>query len=193
MNGFMELIYDGLFHPAQAMRKVAEEKLLLQGTLIFLLSVLISSGAVYSGVKAAGYAKHWGLILGASIVGGLALWLIGAAVLHMVAELCGGRGSAAALLSALGLAHLPRVFLAPASLLAMLLPTGPSALVMALTGLAIGLWVLGLEVAAIRAVYRFSTARAILVLFLPLIVTILTLIGLVVAIVSMATPLLHPW
>jgi hypothetical protein len=53
-----------------------------------------------------------------------AMWFVGAAVLQLIAEFFGGRGSGLGLFAAIGFAHLPLIFMVPLAVAAMLLPSG---------------------------------------------------------------------
>lgn len=167
MNNFLDNLYDALFHPNQAMAGIAENKLTGQSLTVIVLSVLIPLWALYLGLRTAGMYHIFGLAALVQILGSLAMWVVGAAVWHLIAEFFGGRGSAVGLLAALGFAQLPRIFIVPFWVLAALLPAGTGAVTMAVSALAIGIWTLYLDIAALRGAHGLSGAKAVLVFLTP--------------------------
>jgi hypothetical protein len=170
MGNFMENLYDVLFRPAAAMRQIAAARLTGQAAAAFLLGVLIPAGAAYFAFRTGVMAKLLTIILVGQTVGSLLIWFCGSAVLSLIAEFFGGRGTAVGLFAAMGFTHVPRIFAVPFLVLAMLLPDGGSALVTAITSLAIVCWTLTLDVLAISGAHELSSAKAVLVLMTPLLV-----------------------
>ncbi|MDD4600283.1 hypothetical protein SDC9_22939 [bioreactor metagenome] len=167
MGVLFETLYDVLFQPRAAMRQIAAEKKVGQALIVVLLSSIIPIWAVYFGLKTAGMHHAFGIIGILQIVGSLAVWVMGAALWHIIAELLNGKGTAVGLLSALGFAHLPRVFIVPLWVIAALLPAGAQALFMGITGVAIAGWVLYLDLAALQETYEISAVKAVLVIMAP--------------------------
>lgn len=164
----MEILYDVLFQPVAAMRQIAARRLVGQALAAFLISVLIPAGAAYFALKAAGAEAFAGVIILIHTLGRLVTWIVGAAVLQLIAELAGGQGSAAGLFAALGFAHLPWIFIVPVSVVAMLLPAGPAAMVFGGGAVVIFFWSIALWTAALRGANALGTAKALLVLLAPL-------------------------
>lgn len=168
MGPFLETLYDVLFSPGAAMRRIAERRPLGQALAAFFISVLIPAGAVYFALQAMGYAKAAGFVVAAHTAARLVVWFVGSAVLSLIAELYGGRGTAVGLFTAMGFAHLPGIFLVPLSVAAMLLPAGLAGIVFAVGALALLLWALALVAAAIAGAHGLGMAKAVLVLVTPL-------------------------
>ena len=167
MGNFFEALYDVLFQPNIAMRNAAEGRKMGQALAVVLLSSLLPIWAVYFGLKTAGMQQAVSIIVVMHIIGSLAMWIVGSAVWHLIAELLGGKGTAAGLFTALGFAHLPRIFIVPLWVLAALMPAGIRPLIMTVTGFAIAFWVLYLDVAALRGSHELSGTRAVLVMLAP--------------------------
>lgn len=165
---FLETLYDVLFQPTAAMRQIAEQKALGQALAAFLLSVLIPAAAGYLVLQTTGMAKMLNVLLLVHTLGSLAAWFAGAAVLHLIAECFGGRGTALGLLAAMGFAHVPRLLAVPLGVLAMASPGGAAGVLVAVTALLVAGWTLFLNVAAIRGAHGLSGAKAVLVLVTPL-------------------------
>jgi hypothetical protein len=133
--------------------------------------------------RTVGSMVHTGGGLGALLFwlassGFLALILLfaGTALIHLVADFLGGRGSGSALFLALALSFLPMVFL-PATAIAGEVPYLVGRLV-------ILVWQVSLMVVAIREVYRFETLRALATFLTPLLGLLLA--GVLVILVSLA-------
>lgn len=167
MGALFENLYDVLFHPRNAMRQIATDKRAGQALVVVLLSSIIPIWAVYFGLKTAGMHHAFGGLLAVQIFGSLAVWFFGAALWHIIAELFGGKGTAVGLLSALGFAHLPRIFIVPLWVIAALLPDGLRPIAMGLTGLIILVWLLYLDVTALQEAHDLSAAKAVLVFLTP--------------------------
>lgn len=164
---FLETLYDVLFNPVAAMRHIAEEKAIGQALAAFLLSVLLPAVTGYLVLKTTGMAKMLNVMLLAHTLGSLMVWFIGAAVIHLIAECFGGRGTALGLLAAMGFAHVPRILAVPLGMLALAVPGGGTAVLLAVTVLIVVGWTLFLNVAAIKGAHGFGGAKAVLVLLTP--------------------------
>ncbi len=180
-----ENVYDVLFQPRTAMRRIAENRVIGQALAVFTVSAVIPIWAVYFGLKAAGMSKAVDIIIFVHVLGSLVVWLLGAAIWHMIAEFFGGRGTALGLLAALGFAQFPRIFIVPLWVLAALMPPGIRPLLMVLAGLIIMVWALALDVTAIRESHGISGAKAVLVLLTPML-AIMVLAAISVALISTA-------
>lgn len=182
-------VYDVLFQPRTAMRRIAESRTIGQAFVVFLVSALIPTWAVYFGLEAAGIPKAIDIIILVQVLGSLIIWLVGAAVWHMIAEFLGGKGTALGLLAALGFAHFPRIFIVPLWVVAAIMPPGLKPFLMALAGLVVMFWTLALDVAAIREAHGISGAKAVLVLLTPM----LAVVVLAVVIVSLVSTVIARW
>ncbi|MGL5514429.1 MAG: YIP1 family protein, partial [Sporomusa sp.] len=99
MGSFLETVYDVLFNPKQAMRYIAEKKLIGQALAMFSISMLVPVWAIYAGIKGTSGVSALGLLFIVHVIGSLVLWVFSAAVLSFIAELAGGRGTAVGLFS----------------------------------------------------------------------------------------------
>lgn len=167
MGNFFEALYDVLFQPSTAMRSIAGGKKIGQALVVVLLSSLLPLWAVYFGLKTVGMHQAISVIMALQVLGSLAMWVVGSAVWHLIAELLGGKGTSVGLFTALGFAHLPRIFIVPLWVFAALMPVGIRPLVMTVTGLAIAFWVLYLDVTALRGAHDISGTKAVLVMLVP--------------------------
>ncbi|BAF61022.1 MAG: YIP1 family protein [Pelotomaculum sp.] len=201
--GFLELVYGVLFEPGKTMQKVAGKPPLWQSALVVtLLGVL---GAVMGlltftrVVNQSLYASGMGHMLPAvqafaplgailGLVWGYVKWFVYSAVLHLAAELLGGRGKAAGVFAVAGLAGLPTIFMLPVQLLAYWFGTGRLAatVLVGLAGLAVLVWTMVLLVIGVRHVHGFTTGRAVLVVFTPVLAMAAIAVLLVVAAVAVA-------
>lgn len=86
-------------------------------------------------------------------------------VIHLFARMLGGRNRYAKLFQAYGIALLPQLLTSP--FIVWFLTTGSSGLLQTVIGWGTNIWLLVLQVIAIREVYNFSTARAIGAMLLP--------------------------
>ena len=168
MGGFLETLYDILFHPADALRKVSMERKTGQSAGAFLISILVPSWAAYFGLQSAGFQVMAGVAVFIQIIVSTVLWFIGAGFFALLAELFGGHGTAAGLLAGMGFAHFPRIFIAPLLVLSTLLPNPIQPLFIILSGSIIVIWIIILHVLAIREAYVLTTLRAVMVAVAPL-------------------------
>ena len=108
---------------------------------------------------------------------GFAKWFVMAGLLHLLAELYGGRGGARGVFTVYGLAGLPAALMIPVQLLAVFFNS--SAAFNTITGLlslAVFIWSVVLLVIGIREVHRFGTGKAVLTVFTPALTIVLVLI-----------------
>lgn len=170
MGTFFETLYDVLFQPRVAMRQIAAEKKIGQAVIVVLFSIIIPMWAFYFGLKSSGIENAFVFFAAIQLVGTILMWIVGSALWHLIAEFFGGEGTALGLLCGLGYAHLPRVFIVPLWVLAALLPAGGRTFTMGLTGLAIAVWLLYLDITALKEAHNITTAKAVLVFLAPVLV-----------------------
>jgi hypothetical protein len=205
--GFLETVYGVLFEPVKTMKKAAENPPLAAALMAF--TVLSLLGAVmgllaFSKFISQGYdaAAIEQLLPGAralvpaGIFIGLVLsyvkWFCYSAIIHLIAELLGGRGSARGVFAAFGLAGLPYILLIPFQLLGYWYGTGEFAVtaLLILAWLAVGLWSGIIFVIGVMEVHALSMWRSVLVLVIPFLAMIsllvLSLIGLAVMVSAFA-------
>ncbi len=115
-----------------------------------------------------------GFLFGSTLVISPLFLIIETGILFLVGRLLGGRGPFSGLLSAFAFASVPLLIMAPVTAV---LNLGGSAmaigLIQGLLGTAAGIWVLVLQVLAIREGLALSTGRAIAVFLIPFAVVLL--------------------
>lgn len=191
--GFLEIVYGVLFEPVRTMKKVAENPpltaALLSFTIISLLGAVMGllafSKFLSQGYDAAGIDQ---LLPGAQVLvpAGLFIslifsyikWFCYSAIINLVAELLGGRGSARGVFAAFGLAGLPLILIIPFQFLAYWYGTGVFAVnvLLMLVWLVLGIWSGLIFVIGIREVHALSTGRSVLVLLIPCLALVLLLV-----------------
>ncbi len=154
--GVLELSYAVLMEPARALSARPRP---LVAAAVLLLATLASASASAMGVP----MPFSALLLLAGVLLGILGWLVRAAAWRFAAELLGATGSAGSLLSASALAQLPRLLAAPAALLGLTLGYWAGLLL----SLGIGLWVLVLNVLAVRETQGLGTGLSLLAVLLP--------------------------
>lgn len=176
----LEIIYGVLFQPRTAMSRLSAEPPLVLAIILYVFVDIFSGFASYtawsdllpSGILS--ILSPYFFIVGVAIQ--LLVWFGVTAVFHLIAEFMGGRGSGITLLTLLGLAQLPRLFYPPLALIL----NAVSPLIAGLASFAFNVWIIVLYVIAVSNVYSLSTARAVLVVFLPVICLIVLAVILVV-------------
>lgn len=168
MSTLSENIYDVLFQPRAGMKNMGEEKNVGQAVSVFFLSTLLPVWAVSLSLKTDGLSMMIeGMIL-LKLVAGLVIWIIGTAILHLTAEFFGGRGTAVGLFTALGFAHIPRIFIVPVWAVVTVMPPGSKTMLLSAAVLMVVCWSLYLDVVAIGEVHQLSMAKSVLVLITPI-------------------------
>lgn len=210
--GFLEWVYGALFEPAGTMKKVAEKPPL--GTAVLVVALLTLLGAVMGFLTASrvltqgmytpalenflpalrATTPFWVIL---SLFWGFAKWFGYSALLHLAADLLGGRGSARGVFATVGLAGLPSLFMAPAQVLAYWFGESAAATALVgLAGLAAGIWSAVLLVIGLKQVHGLSTGHAVLVVLSPalalLFLLTLLLIAVLVFVAFMPAPMHFP-
>lgn len=191
---FLDNLYGVLFSPRATFADLAARPPMGQALALYLLILavngLASLPALQSGLGRVGMRAMLpsltGFLTPFYLVVTLVSWLVGAALLHLVAEWLGGQGRATDLFALGAFYRVPQLFMAPLALVSALTWPGlttPFSLLLAA-------WTLVLQVLALRANYRFATSRAILVLLLPFVLGIVLVTGLVVSAILLAVPFL---
>jgi hypothetical protein len=178
-QGILDTLYQVLRAPADGLREVTRGRPL--GWAILLVVIL---SAVWVATHISG---SFDLLRGFfSLGGGMSsilvtlLWIVisvgglffTSAIFHLIAIILRGRGSYSGIVCGLGFANLPIAFIAPLALLYALFNT-PGFILYSLGSIVIGVWILVLEIIAIRENYNFSYGRAIATYFTPVVIMIL--------------------
>jgi len=194
MTDLLENIFGTLFSPASTFRRMLEERTTVTIAAIIVLIACICSGAgsilmqnavmslfaEFPGFEVVPLSPAASIIL--SVVIGFIGWVVVAGVLHVVAKILGGKGVFTEMLVLMGFATLPNVFQAPIGLVAVLSGGLTGAFIsLGLSGI-LAIWILILDVLAIREAHKFSTGRAIATLVLPFVVLIVLVFILMIGI-----------
>ena len=182
-KSIVDTVYEVLRTPGEGMREVVRGEplgwavlIIVIASALWILSLYLGSFDVVRGVHG-NIATGTCLWVGISVVGMFAI----AGIFHMGAKLLRGQGSYRGLVCGLGFATLPLTVIPPLTVLHVLL--GFAGFVLYVLGAAaISIWVLVLEIIAIRENYSFSRKKAILTYFSPVIAIVL--IQLVTIVVS---------
>jgi len=183
-QGFLELVYGILFEPAKTMTRVTRRPPLAAALLVVtilsvlgsLMGLLTASRVLDQSLQEMAMGQFFpvmralaplGVVLG--LFWGYVKWFGYSAVLHLAADLLGGRGSARGVFAAAGLAGLPGIFMIPAQFMAYWFGGGKLAVavLVGLIGLAVGIWSIVILVIGVKQVYGLSTGRIVLIVFSP--------------------------
>lgn len=191
-NGILDLVYGVLFDPVRAFTGIAHNPPVGAAVVIYLaLNVLDSlTGSlntpgyfreVLPGMTGADFTRRLMPLLAAgNFVLGMVKWLVMAGLLHLVAELYGGKGSARGVFAAYGVAGLPALLLVPVHVVLFFLVPGTTRTVIAsLLGLGVFAWSTVLLVIGVREVHRFGTGQAVLTVFSPALASVVLVLLLV--------------
>lgn len=189
MTDLLEAISGTLFTPASTFRRLLEERTSLTIAAIIVLIACICSGIgtlLTESTVMSLFTEFYGFepvapdfdammsspitSMTSSVVGGFISWLFFAGICHIVAKLLGGKGTFTEMLVLMGFASLPNIFQAPIGLIAMLSGGLTGAFIAIVLGSFLAIWVLILDVLAIREAQKFSTGRAIATFVLPIVV-----------------------
>ena len=182
MTDLLENIFGTLFRPASTFKRMLEERTSVTIAAIVVLIACICSGAgsilTQSAVMSmfAEFPAFEEMMFSPiasvtlSVVFGFILWVVITGILHVVAKILGGKGAFTEMLVLMGFAMLPNIFQAPIGLIAILSGGLAGAFIAMGLGGILAIWVLILDVLAIREAHKFSTGRAIATLVLPFVV-----------------------
>lgn len=186
------LFFELFFAPQKAFLSLKEKPQLKVTTLWFLLILLLSPMTWLSQESLRGMERIWVLWLLSSF-GTLVFWLMGGAYYHLVAELCGGRGSVKALLSAGAFVQVIQLLAFPMALLGWLLPSSLQSFWLSLGSLIIGLWIFYLYFSALKNLYGLTYPMTAWVFVSPFVVFLagFVLVAIVMVSLAMTIPLNH--
>ena len=196
-----ELIYGALFAPASTFRRISGDPPLFYSFIVF-LAVLVLTSLVQIVIPQqvgnlppeladalSGTGPYLGII-GAvfSVIG----WFIQAGVFQVFAELFGGRGRAAEVLTVLAFASVPGVVIIPFRIFSYYTPDSLliSLLTMAVT-LAVIVWRIAILTIGLRETHQFSTGKALAAIFVPGAVILLAAGILAASLIGLFVPFLN--
>lgn len=208
MADLLENIFGTFFSPASTFRRMLEERTSVTTAAIVVLIACICSGVgsiltqsafmsmftEFPGFEPAAPGFEEMMLsptasMTMSVVGGFIGWIVIAGILHVVAKILGGKGAFAEMLVLMGFAMLPNIFQAPIGLVVILSGGLAGAFIAMGLGSILAIWILILDVLAIREAHKFSTGRAIATLVLPFAVLIvLAFILIIVGIFLISMP-----
>ena len=201
MADLLENIFGTLFSPASTFRRMSEERTAVTTAAIVVLIACICSGAgglltqsafmslfaELPGFEEMTFSPIASMTI--SVVVGFILWVVITGILHVVAKILGGTGAFTEMLVLMGFAMLPNIFQAPIGLIALFYGGLTGAFIAIGLGGILAIWVLILDVLAIREAHKFSTGRAIATLVLPFVVLmVLVFVLIIVAIFLISMP-----
>lgn len=170
MNNFVATVYDVLFQPGVAMLQIAVNRPLWQAFAVFMVTTIVVVLTELFSLRTTAL-HNIGLYLMVVQTSISMIWLIAeTAILHLIAELLGGRGSVVGLLCTIAFAYLPQVLFAPLGVLLVIMPTGIGAVVAVLLWLVIAAWVISLKIAAIKGTYELPASKAVIIFITPMVV-----------------------
>ena len=192
MADLLENISGTLFSPASTFRRMLEERTSVTIAAIVVLIACICSGAgsiltqsafmslfaEFPGFEEMVFSPIASMTM--SVVVGFILWVVIAGIFHVVAKILGGKGAFTEMLVLMGFAMLPNIFQAPIGLIAIFSGGLAGALIAIGLGGILAIWVLILDVLAIREAHKFSTGRAIATLVLPFVVLMVLVFVLII-------------
>jgi len=193
MTDLLENIFGTLFSPASTFKRMLEERTAVTTAAIVVLIACICSGAgsiltqsafmsmfaEFPGFEEMVFSPSASMTM--SVVFGFILWVVIAGILHVVAKILGGKGAFTEMLVLMGFAMLPNIFLAPISLIAIFSGGLTGAFIAIGLGGILAIWILILDVLAIREAHKFSTGRAIATLVIPFVVLMVLVFVLIIA------------
>jgi len=195
--------------PVRTLREVAEKRLWKQGLLLILVIALIGGAfsvvslkmnpPATSNLSADPTLAHFFSIFYSPaffvlfmLVISILSWFITGAIYYGFSRMFKGQGSLPGMLASLGFAEIPSLVSAPLTALALLL--GPAWIVISyVPGLVAWIWILVLDVLAIRESQRLDTGPAVGVILITvaavflLIFVIIVLVAIIAAIIALAT------
>lgn len=190
---FVDLLYGIIAKPVPTLRYIAETRLVAQGIALFIAVAWITSIAsipsqyylfklMPDSTGEADIFSRLSIIMPLIVAPFLAIagLAIISGIYHGLAKLFKGDGSYGSLISTLSFAGFPKLFAVPFSLIVLFggrtgsFPTFfISMIIFALISQAFAIWVIVLDIIAIRENYRLSTGKATLVYFIPVIAFII--------------------
>ena len=194
-SGILDIVYGVLFEPGETFARFAQEPPLVSIVIIFLVlnlagvltgfyttPVYLDRISEWPGI--AGPGANQAMLSFVAIFGFLLSaikWFFMAGLLHLLAELYGGTGTAKSVWAVYGAAGLPVLFMLPLQIGAGLFNTGMwYDFITGLLTLGLYIWCVVLLVIGLREVHHITTGRAVLVVITPwLMLAFLLLVSLI--------------
>jgi hypothetical protein len=199
-QSLFDLLYGIIAKPVNTFRYLTAEKPWVKGALIYVLISWITTLAglpaqlesfeqldALSNVSNVNLraAAIIALVLIFPIVSAAGLFIMGG-IYHLLAKLLKGQGEFKGIIASLGFANFPSILITPFYLLYFIGGSVAKAIALIITlsiSFAFGIWVLVLDVLAIRENYKLSTARAVAVCLIPIATAIILAIFLLILLI----------
>jgi len=177
VRDILELLLYIIIHPQYALK--TKDKPLLLSLVVLVMAALSSSmgSLLVGGTSVEGNIFFFGITL--NIIFLLLFWLIAVSLWHLVAEGFRGRGKVLELFPSIGICLFPAIFLGPLALL--MTPFGSTVTKFyPLLKSIVVIWIIVLQILALRMTYEFSGTLATLSYLTPFfaLLAVLALIGL---------------
>ena len=195
MNKLFSYIAGIFIAPRSTLNTIASRRPLGAAIIVFIFTSLISSTAGLATLPSNSPLRAGSLfpaIFIGSLLFGILTWFLQTGIYHLFAEFLGGRGSAFTLFTTLPFTSLPGIIMGPLGLLISTL--GHPYLSIPLS-LALFIWILLLQIWALKAIYSLSGPRAAAAILLPfaalmaaVIIFTLTLLTTLLPIIIQALP-----
>lgn len=197
LPGFIDLLYGVITKPAKTLRHIAESKpvfiaILLYATIMLINAIARLPESINIIERTLNQSNLPGLnvralatlgVIAAPFITTIFLILL-SGVLHLFAKLLKGDGDYRGLISSLGFASFPSVLAAPFILIYLAGGIAGNILYL-ISKLVFGIWVIVLNIIAIRENYKFSTLRAVVTYVSPLIILFVFILLLVISIAAL--------
>lgn len=179
MSG-LETIYYIFTNPAIGIKGIQENRPVGWAFfVIFLAAVSTNVGGVLITPVNLNIAKailSYGLL--ARVIFIIGIWIVGTALIHLFAEWFDGEGRVSTLFTAVGFSSLPAILIAPFALSIQNCSGTIKILLFILFNLIILIWIVRLQIIAIKEIYHVSTFRAMMIISTPATLGILGIISL---------------
>jgi len=170
-DGLAEVVVGIIGSPVATMRKMSRESSLRLSLTVFLLVMLVVAGTVLVDAELAAQLGGSVVVFVVLMPLSFLLLIIQAGVIFGVARLLGAKGSFSSLLSLLALANVPSLFMAPLALLSFVPGIAAGALY-GLGSLVLTIWVVILNIIAVRETFQVTSGRALLICYLPILLLV---------------------
>ena len=183
-DGILDLIYGVFFEPARTFAGLSNQPALRTTVIIVVFLELAIALMAFFDVSQQ-YATEIAISAPLFVVGvvfiALIKWFFMTGLLHLVAAFYGGWGDVRSVFAVYGLAGLPAVLMIPLELLTIILAPGMAlSMVTVLLTLVVLIWSVVLLIIGIREVHGFSSEKAALTVFTPVLAVVgMFIVGLI--------------
>ena len=193
MGKILDWLFGVLARPVGTFREIAVMKPVGWALVVYLGVLILSALVSFTSLQASGTLDQLGSMLAfsvsyifiivSSVILGLLSLFIATGLLHLFARLFGGSGSYGALLSVYCFAYFPMILTVPLNLVSGFLGLF-GGILSSFAVMAVSIWVLVLEVIALRESHKLSTGISILVYLIQFLILVVIPLALVVGLVA---------